>query len=159
MGNIHSPNDNRDENKQHHENNGDKIVAESLCRIASAIEEATKQRQTEFEWLKLHSAFATKQDLLNLECKIMSKISEYVDVQNGINAQFEKGIDGCVEDITSLKDTIDKLQNSAGAITPEDQKLLDEAQAKSKALADRLTALDEVTPPAPPVINSLGNPV
>lgn len=51
-----------------------------------------------------------------------------------------------------LKDQITALQNSQGAITPEDQALLDGIEAKAAAVADKLTALDALTPPTVPAV-------
>lgn len=79
---------------------------------------------------------------------ISTSVDEIVASQTGIAA-----------DVTFLKDTIDKLQNNAGPISPEDQALLDAAQARVNGLATKigeastaLKALDAATeePPAPP---------
>jgi len=50
-----------------------------------------------------------------------------------------------------LKALIETLQNTPGSITPEDQAILDQMEALTVTLADRLTALDaETVPEAPP---------
>ncbi len=49
-----------------------------------------------------------------------------------------------------MKDEISKLQTSSGAVTAEDQASLDRLEARSAAAADKLAALDALTPPVPP---------
>lgn len=79
-------------------------------------------------------------------------INQYVTRQKEFNARQGVAIDGIVSDLTSLNDKILELQNSPGAITPEDQAKLDELQQQGEAMAQRAEALDQQTPPvAPPV--------
>ena len=91
---------------------------------------------------------ATKADLHKWKEQIMSAISNYTDEVNTKFTEIGTSVDGIVADVASLKATIDALQNSSGAITPADQALLDQSQAKVAALANRLKALDEATAPA-----------
>ena len=80
---------------------------------------------------------------------IMSAISDYAA---GVKESFTKindGITGLAGDIKGLNDKITALQASQGQVTPEDQALLDEIQALAKAAADKITALDGLTPPVP----------
>lgn len=83
----------------------------------------------------------------------MSAISDYAA---NVNTAFDKistSVDGVVADVAGLKKKIEELQNSPGSITPEDQKLLDDIQARANGVADKLAALDAETedaPPAPP---------
>lgn len=79
----------------------------------------------------------------------------------GVQATATTGLAG---DIEVLAQKIIDLQNSQGGITPEDQVLLDEAQAKAEAARDRartvataaeehaaaLKALDDKNPPPVP---------
>lgn len=86
----------------------------------------------------------TKQDLQCLEDKlsqlinigeqIMSAISDFAMAQNAFNDQMDVNVAGLQDDIKSLNDTITKLQNSPGVITPEDQKSLDDLQNMEKIL-------------------------
>lgn len=96
----------------------------------------------------------------------MSKISEYSTL---VNTQFDTissavdeivvSQDGIAQDIAFLKALILELQNSPGAITPEDQAILDSLVAritglvtKTTAVSEALKALDastESVPPAP----------
>ncbi len=85
----------------------------------------------------------------------MSKIQEFVDAVNQYNDRIDTAIDGLSADITALKEEIERLQNTPGEITPEDQALLDSIQTRVGAIADKLSALDaatEQTPPVPPVV-------
>lgn len=81
----------------------------------------------------------------------MSTISEFAAKQNEYNNKIGVAIDGLVGDVNGLKDLIKKLQDSAGKVTPEDQALLDNLDARTKDVADKLSALDDLTPPVPPV--------
>lgn len=80
----------------------------------------------------------------------MSAISEFAAKQQAHNDKLDAGIDGVAGDIQVLKDLIAQLQNSAGQITPEDQATLDALEKKSGETADKVAALDELTPPPPP---------
>lgn len=95
---------------------------------------------------------ATKQDLENLGKLIMSKITEFADAVDAHNAAVDTAIQGLSDDIANLNKQIQDLQNSAGQITPEDQARLDAIQARSQMVADKLAALDALTPPAAPPV-------
>lgn len=94
----------------------------------------------------------------------MSVISDYAAKQTEYNRRQAAAIDsivasnaGLAADIKALNDKITELQNSSGEVTPEDQALIDDMEAKGAAAADRaeatakaLAALDEQTPPTVP---------
>lgn len=80
----------------------------------------------------------------------MSVISDFAAKQKAFNDRTGAAIDGIVADIGVLNDKITELQNSAGQVTPEDQALIDDLQAKGEALASRAEALDNERPPTPP---------
>lgn len=82
--------------------------------------------------------------------RIMSAISDFADKMSAHNNQVDTAIVGLGADVQALKDQIAALQNSPGQITPADQALLDGIAAKAAAVADKLTALDALTPPSPP---------
>lgn len=80
----------------------------------------------------------------------MSKISDFAAAQNAFNDQIDQAVSGLTADVKNLSDQIAALQATQGNITPEDQALLDAIEARSKVIADKLTALDALTPPVPP---------
>jgi len=80
----------------------------------------------------------------------MSAISDFATKQNAFNDRIDAAVTGVQADVKFLQDTIDKLQNSPGTITPEDQALLDQLDARADAVATKLEALDALTPPVPP---------
>ena len=100
---------------------------------------------------KLDKIIQTLNGLKDQIGNIMSAISDFVTKQKTFNDAISAGIDDISDDIKGLNAKIDALQNSAGTITPEDQASLDELQAAGQALADRVKAVDELTPPTPPV--------
>ena len=83
--------------------------------------------------------------------EIMSAISDFAAKQNEFNDRLSTALDGISGDIQELNDLITKLQESSGSVTPEDQALLDAAQAKGEEVAAKAEALDALTPPKPPV--------
>lgn len=96
----------------------------------------------------------TKQDLEETETNIMSKISEFAERQNAFNARLDTAVEGLTQDVQGLKQVIEDLQNSPGAITPEDQALLDDIEARTSTIVSKLEALDALTPPpAPPPVD------
>lgn len=99
--------------------------------------------------LDLH-LLATKQDLKHTERTIMSAISDFAAKVNAFNDRIDAAIAGLQGDVKNLEDQIAALQNSAGQITPEDQALLDGIQARASTVADKLDALDALTPPVAP---------
>lgn len=94
---------------------------------------------------------ATKHDLELMEERIMSAISDFATKQNAFNDRIDTAISDLSSDVQALNDKITELQNSPGAITPEDQALLDAIQARTGTVATKLEALDALTPPKPPV--------
>lgn len=112
---------------------------------------------------------ATKRDLLNTQTAISTALggverritqglnaimSAIKDFSDRVNAKFdvlEPAVDGLVDDIKFLKDTIAQLQNNPGPISPEDQALLDALEARVGTATTRVTALDaETVRPTPP---------
>jgi hypothetical protein len=82
--------------------------------------------------------------------QIMSAISEFAARQQAFNDRQGVAIDGLVADVHSQRDLIIALQNSTGGITPEDQALLDQIDARSATITAKMEALDAETPPTPP---------
>lgn len=83
---------------------------------------------------------------------IMSAISDFATKMNEHNTKVDAAVDGLTADIKTLNDKITELQNSAGTISPEDQAILDELEARGAAVSAKLAALDALTPPAAPPI-------
>lgn len=82
---------------------------------------------------------------------IMSAISDFAAKQNAHNDRQDAAVAGLTGDVTDLKALIKKLQDSQGQITPEDQALLDQIDARGESISTKLEALDALTPPTPPV--------
>jgi len=134
-------------------NGGNKMlsdVVKSVSELALRVNDANEQRRCEFEWFKSHSELATKRDLEEMEKRLMSKISEFAAKQKEYNDRIDTAVSGLTGDIQVLNDRITELQNSTGAITPEDQALLDDLQARGATIATKLEALDALTPPTLP---------
>lgn len=80
----------------------------------------------------------------------MSAIKDFAEKVNAYHAKIDTAITGLTEDVATLKAKIEELQNTPGAITPEDQALLDAIQSQLEAVATKLEALDALTPPKTP---------
>jgi len=83
---------------------------------------------------------------------IMSAISDFAAKLAAFNDRMDKAIADLVDDVKNLNDQIAALQASTGTITPADQALLDGITARASGVADKLDALDALTPPKPPVV-------
>jgi predicted nucleic acid-binding Zn-ribbon protein len=118
--------------------------------LTRELGEHRKERQTVLDWIKSQCGLATKHDLEKLGELIMSKISEFSDKQNAFNDRVDAAVTGLQGDIKALNDKITELQNSPGEITPEDQAALYALQARGQTIADKIEALDALTPPETP---------
>jgi len=95
--------------------------------------------------------------------------AKFTAFANSVSATFDDfgtkvddlaaSLTGLAGDIKAQADLIAQLQASGGAVTAEDQALIDGIDAKGKSAAARLTtvsdglkALDAVTPPVPPTV-------
>jgi predicted nucleic acid-binding Zn-ribbon protein len=129
--------------------------------------------------VELHAIKQMVHDVITSQGVIMSKISEFATVQAQYNADNAAAVSNnatavaaiatAVEDLTgdvaNLNAQIAALQTSSGAITPEDQALLDglttsgaeltakmsAASAALDASSTALAALAALTPPVVPV--------
>lgn len=81
---------------------------------------------------------------------IMTKISDFADKQTAHNARMDAALTGLSGDIDALNAKIAELQATQGAITAEDQTLLDDLQTQGEALSARIEAADALTPPTMP---------
>lgn len=85
--------------------------------------------------------------LLILGEQIMTAIAEFAAAQQAFNDRQDVAIADIQGDIKSLNDQIAALQASSGAISAEDQASLDAISAHASSVADKLDALDALTPP------------
>lgn len=99
---------------------------------------------------KSQSDALTKEDLQKTEHRIMSAIKDFSDkvtaAFNDIGSNVDDlnaAVTGIASDVTALKAKIDQLQNSPGAISPEDQALLDQISAQATALSDKVKTVDD----------------
>jgi predicted nucleic acid-binding Zn-ribbon protein len=98
----------------------------------------------------IHEIRDDRKQITNKLDLIMSKISDFAVALNAFFDKQDTAITDLVADVKNLNDQITALQNSSGAITPEDQALLDGLQTRASGIADKLDALDAQTPPVPP---------
>jgi hypothetical protein len=134
------------------------VVCETISEAARVVRGL--QNESDSECCKPHSPPATKQDLREMEHRIMSAISNFADAQAAFNARLDGAIvglqtalAGLTGDIARLNALITELQGSVGQITPSDQLLLDNLQSQAEALTVRaeavsaaLASLDLLTP-------------
>ncbi len=121
-------------------------LTEAILLLTHALE-----CKNDSDWRKSLSELATKQDLKEMEHKIMSAISDFATKQNAFNDRIDTAIADLQGDVQNLNDTITQLQNSPGTITPDDQALLDAIQTRTEGVTTKLEALDALTPPKAPV--------
>ena len=135
-----------------------------FASLTGEVHELHTAISASLEWSKSHHGLATRSDLEQMESRIMSKIADFLASQKAFNTRQAAAVDAVVtsitgvsEDVAGLKALIEKLQNSPGEFTPEDQATADELQAAADALTVKLEtastalqALDEGTPPAVP---------
>ena len=81
----------------------------------------------------------------------MQAIDEFVAQQTAHNEAISTALTGITADIESLNAKILELSDGPSELDPADQALLDDLLVASASLAQRVTALDELTPPVPPV--------
>lgn len=81
----------------------------------------------------------------------MTAVSDFAAKVTTAFTDIASHVDGLKADVDGLKAQIQKLQDSAGTLTPEDQALLDGIQAQAESAAAKLHDLDAATetPPAP----------
>ena len=131
-------------------------ATQAIMLLAQELGKTREAVVKELEWFKSHHALATKQDLKEMENRIVATVTEaikaFADKQNTFNDRIDVAVTDLQGDVKTLNDLITALQNSAGSISPEDQASLDAIQSRSEAIAVKLEALDALTPPAPPVV-------
>jgi len=80
----------------------------------------------------------------------MSAISDFSDKMKVHHDKQDAAIAGIIGDVQVLNDKIAALQASAGTVTPEDQALLNDIEARGAAISTKVEALDALTPPTAP---------
>lgn len=80
----------------------------------------------------------------------MSQIADYHAKQVAFHDRQDVAVEGITKDVADQAALIKQLQENPGPITPEDQALLDQLQARNEAVTAKLEALDALTPPTPP---------
>lgn len=88
---------------------------------------------------------ATKNDLEELKAEIMEAIQSFATRVNAKLDEVNAGVDDIALDIAWLKSEIEKLQNSPGTLTPEDQATLDGIEARLGGTATKATELAAAT--------------
>lgn len=147
-------NDSEDNERKRHKEK-DEPLAEAICSVACAIHEFTEQRRCEFEWSKSHANLATKLDLDQMECRIMSKVTEYIAASDAKFAELATSADelqasqtvigssltGVAADIAFVKAKLEEIQNNPGPISTEDQAALNASLDRMSGLTNRFTTL------------------
>lgn len=86
----------------------------------------------------------------NLLKGLMSAISDYAAKVTAHQDKVDAALTDISGDIDGLKALIKELQDNPGPITPEDQALLDQLEARIGGLATKAEALAAATPPPTP---------
>ena len=128
----------------------DDKFAEVFLHLSAVLERLDKNIQAQTAWFQAHLSAATKHDLEQMEKRIMSAISDFAAKQNAFNDRLDKAVEGVTGDVAELNRMIKQLQDNPGPISPEDQALLDQLQARGETVTAKLEALDALTPPAVP---------
>ena len=135
---------------ENHQHDSIATMAEAVVMLSREVVRLTLS--IEACGLKSPQRLATHEDLQHVESRIMSKISEFAALQTAFNDRINVAVEGVAKDIETLKTLITTLQNSPGAITPEDQATLDQLTTVVSATAAKVEALDALNPPTPPVV-------
>lgn len=80
----------------------------------------------------------------------MTKLSDFLEQQKAYNDQMDAFISAVSNDVNHLHDVILNLQDSLGSISPEDQLVIDQLQKQSKDLLNKMSSIDNLTPPPTP---------
>lgn len=85
-----------------------------------------------------------------LEITMSTAIQAFATKQAAFNTKISQAIDGIKGDIIGLNQKITELQTSDGPLSAEDQDTLDTLQTQAAALLEKISAVDELTPPDVP---------
>ena len=118
-----------------------------LTNLTQVLRELRDQKVTEFDWLKSHSGFATKQDLKVMEEHLIMKLTE-------IKAQIAQAASRSTEAFTEVNARLVELQNQVDAlvVAATDPDVTDEKfLADLQLIKTNTDALADIVPaPVPP---------
>lgn len=124
-----------------------KHLSDSICGLTLVLKAGVEQRKIEFDWLRFHSEFATKQDLKD----ILMKLTEVKAAVASAAKDNREAIGEIGTKIADLNKQIADLIAGAGDPEITDEAFLTDLQnlqVDAKALADIVPA--PVEPPAEP---------
>lgn len=121
-----------------------KDLTKAVLLLASQVNGLVEQRKIEFDWLKSHAGLATKQDLKEMEKRIVMTQKELSDALDRMTVQTGKVAKEQNDRFDALTATIKELTDAinAGEVKPEVATALTNAQAA-------LDSLDAAIPDAP----------
>lgn len=96
------------------------------------------------------AAAAILAEILKNQKIMASQIADFAAKLSTYQDAVDKATTDIATELAALNTQIAALQNSAGAISPADQALLDGIEARAQAAASKLAALDTLTPPPVP---------
>lgn len=127
-------------------------LAEALCAIAHELRELRKQKHIEFDWFRSHLELATKNDLKEMEKRIMASQAELTADLKAVLAQQQK----TSAEIATLQSSVDAqtvkiaeleaLVAQGGTITQELIDAVAAVKAQAQVIDDQIP---DVVPPAP----------
>ena len=125
-----------------------KRLTEAILALVCELRASRKDGQIRDELKK--GLLALEKQIARLENKFMSAISDLTDKFNARFDQIGTSVDEIVAsqtaiaaDVTFLKETILKLQQNPGPISPEDQALLDALETRVNGLATKVAAASQ----------------
>lgn len=127
-------------------------LSEAICHLASAINASREQGEKEFCWFKSTAGLVTKQDLAEMEGRIMATQAEVVAELQVLKGQAVKIKQEVVDAKNELQETIKKLEaiiaaGNTGDATAELIAIKDELKAELQTIDD--LHLDKPVEPPP----------
>lgn len=114
-------------------------MCEAICALTSVLVASLEQRKIEFDWLRSHAGLATKQDLKEMERRIMAAYEDLKSVLGEIN--------GTTNEIASdLDELIAKLSQPGGLTEAQAQEIVSDLSGHSTTLKN--VAAKYPAPPA-----------
>lgn len=105
-----------------------------------------------FQTTVLNALSFLKNQGVILMSAIDDALKAYAATQKTWNAEIKDDLNAISDKIATLQTTISQLQDSAGKVTPEDQAIIDDLQAKAADLGAQAGGVAGKTPPPPPVV-------